>query len=181
MKIVIAFGICGAAFFGYMLLYGVIVSKSAAVADLETQITIATETASRIASARSTLAKIIGDEIDVQQYFVSQTGVVAFINSLEQYGHLQKADIKVLSVSTSGTPKEPTLVFELSVEGTFDAVMRTIGTIEYAPYALSISRLSLGSNPQKSWHADLTLHVGSIPLEKTTNPNGLSIPTKTAP
>lgn len=70
--------------------------------------------------------------------------------------------MSVLSVSTSGTVAQPTLAFTLTVKGTFDAVMRTVGSIEYAPYDLSITALTIAQDDKNSWHADLKLSVGSV-------------------
>ncbi|MDO8593646.1 MAG: hypothetical protein Q7R59_01990 [bacterium] len=154
--------VCIAAIAGQGFWYAVIANKSVAIADLQNQIDTKIETADRIASARSALAEIAGDESAVQSYFVPETGVVSFINNLEMLARGQTAVLKVLSVSIGGADTQPTLVFSLSVSGTFDAVMRTIGAIEYAPYNLSISKLALGEDGKNSWHADAELTVGSV-------------------
>jgi hypothetical protein len=67
----------------------------------------------------------------------------------------------VLSVAASHTAAHPSLELTLTVTGTFDAVMRTVGAIEYAPYDLSITGLDLGQTDKNAWHADVTLLVGS--------------------
>ncbi len=162
IKFVIALGICAVTLIGYGVWYAVVSAKSAAVADLEHQITTAIETASRISSVRAALSKITGDETVVQNYFVPEASVVAFINGLEARGRSQGSVVNVLSVSAGGEPSQPSLVLTLTSKGTFDAVMRTVGMIEYSPFALSVSDLSLGQDAKNSWHADLRLHVGSI-------------------
>lgn len=169
IHILLACFVCIATIVGYGFWYAVIGAKSTAVANLESQIVTKTETASRIASARASLAEIAGDEASMQSYFVPETGVVAFINNLEAQGHTQGVTISVLSVSTSGAGAQSTLTFTLTIKGTFDAVMRTIGAIEYAPYDLSISTLSLGWDDKDSWHADLNLLVGSVPAGVATS------------
>ena len=103
--------------------------------------------------------------------------MVAFINDLEARGRVQGVAVNVLSVSAGGETKQPTLTLVLTVQGTFDAVMRTVGAIEYAPYALSISGLSLGQDGKDikdSWRADLKLRVGSLSANATTPPGGSS-------
>lgn len=159
---ILACSVCVVMIIGYGVWYSVIKAKSAAVAHLENQIILKTETASRIASARTSLAEIAGDEASMQEYFVPETGVVAFINTLEALGQAQGTTVSVLSVSTSNAGTRPALTLSITVKGTFDAVMRTVGAIEYAPYDLSISTLSLGQEDSKSWHANLTLLVGSV-------------------
>lgn len=155
--------LCMVVLIGYGVWYAAIAAKSAAVADLQNNIDAKTETVSRIAAARATLAGIASDETAVQSYFVPETGVVAFIDALEARGRAQGVVVNVLSVSAAGTPREPSLALSLTIRGTFDAVMRTVGSIEYAPYALSVSTLSLAKYDKNDWQADLTLLVGSVP------------------
>ncbi|OGG80075.1 hypothetical protein A3J11_01205 [Candidatus Kaiserbacteria bacterium RIFCSPLOWO2_02_FULL_55_12] len=157
-----ALSVCIAVIAGFGFWYATLKDKSVAVADLERQIAAKTETTGRIASARASLAEIAGDEASIRGYFVPEAGVVSFITDLESRGRAQGAVVSVRAVSTSGTGVEQALAFSLVVEGTFDAVMRTVGAIEYAPYALSVSALSLGRDDADRWHADLGLLVGSV-------------------
>ena len=165
VNLIIAVVICVIASIGYGVWYAAIVAKSTAVAALENQIAAKTKTADRIASARAALNEIADDEIIVQKYFVSKTGVVAFIDDLESRAKAQGVSMSVLSVSTEGAPAQPTVVLSLTIKGTFDAVMRTVGSIEYAPYDISVLGLSLGQIATNSWHADLKILVGSVPTD----------------
>ena len=158
----LALAVFAAVLFGYGVWYAVVSNKSSEVSDLQSQIITASENMGRIASTRAAFAEIAGDEAKVQNYFVSESGVVAFINSLEALGAAQKATVNVLSVSTGGSSSRPALLLSITIRGTFDAVMRTLGVIEYAPYSLSISTLSIGKDSQKNWQADVNLIVGSI-------------------
>ncbi len=155
---------------GYGFWYASVGTKSTTVANLENQITSKTETVSRISSVRASLAEIAGDEASVQSYFLPETGVVAFINNLEDQGKKQGTAVSVLSVSTNTASGQSTLSFTLSVRGTFDAIMRTVGIIEYAPYDLSISALSITQDGKSGWHADLTMTVGSSAATATSTP-----------
>ena len=176
IHLLLAFLACIAIIIGYGFWYAAVENKSAAAARLEKQIVVKTETTSRVASARASLAEIAGDEASMQNYFVSETGVVAFINNLEAQGKKLGATVDVLSVAASGgrasldsarhdsaeSGTQPTLTFSLSVKGSFDSIMRTVGAIEYAPYDLTISALSVGQDGKDGWHADLSLLVGSV-------------------
>lgn len=159
---ILAGAVCVTLITSYGVWYAIVEAKSIAVAHMENQISTKTETANRIASARASLAEISGDEDSLRNYFVPETGVVAFINNLEAQGKTLGATVRVLSVSTSGASTQSSLAFTLTIRGTFDAVMRTVGAIEYAPYNLSISKLSLGQDDKNSWHATLDLLVGSV-------------------
>lgn len=153
---------------GYGFWYAVITVKSAVVADLQEQIAVKTETANHISSARAAIVEISGDEVVVQSYFIPEAGVVAFINGLEAQGQTLHAAVDVLSVSTGFRGAQPILTFSLAIEGTFDAVMRTVGTIEYMPYDLSVSDLSLMQDDKNSWNAHLNLRVGSVKVATST-------------
>ena len=161
---------CSLAFTSYGFWYATVAKKSAAVAALQNQINAKTETASRIATTRTALSEIAEDEAIVRDYFVPETGVVAFINSLEGRGRALGTDISVLSVSndTKGSAR-PVLAFALSIKGTFDAVMRTVGSIEYAPYDIEVTTLSVGQDAENSWHANVKLLVGSVSASAAAN------------
>ncbi len=154
---------------GYGVWFSAVANESAHVVDLGNQITAAHETIDRVTSARATLTEIAGDETKVQSYFVSETDAVALINDLEGRGLAHKATVSVLTVSAGGSPARPVLLISLTVNGTFEGVMRTIGSIEYAPYDISISKLSVARDGKDSWHAELGLTVGSTRAETATS------------
>jgi len=160
---------------GYGAWYKIVSDESASVANLQNQIDTKTEAANRAASARATIAEIASGENALQGYFVPQTGVVAFINGLEAQGQALGTMINVLSVS-AGTGKRSTFVLSLTVKGTFDAVMRTVGVIEYAPYDLSLTQFSLNQDAKNSWHANLGLVVGSTNASSTDSETATSTP-----
>lgn len=155
--------LCIIAFIGYGVLYAALSSKSAAVAALENSIATKTETVKRIAATRATLAGIATDETVIQNYFVPETSVVTFIDALETHGKEQSAAVSVLSVSKTGTTEQPTLTLSVTIKGTFDAVMRTAGAIEFMPYDLLIISFQASQDAKDSWHADMKLLVGSVP------------------
>jgi len=149
----------------YATWYFAVSRKSGEVVGLQDKITAASESLGRIASARSALTKISDDEKEIQSYFVSESGIVTFIAGLEARGLAEGAAVSVLSVSKGDSNKLPTLLLTLTIKGKFDAVMRTIGTIEYAPYDISISTLTVGHDSADSWKADLGVTVGSVPVD----------------
>ena len=153
----------------YALSYDAVSHKSRDVVTIESNITSVNQDVSRAASARAALAEVSSDESQIRGYFVPQMDVVTFINAIEELGLAEKAPIKVLSVSTGGTSSAPTLLMAMTITGTFDAVMRTVGAIEYAPYASSVSTFSVGKDTSNSWHANLTLTIGSIAQATTTS------------
>lgn len=167
--LVIAFVICGVALIGYGFWYTAVSAKSAAVANIQSQIVAKKETITRAASARVTLTEISGAQATLQNYFVPETGVVSFIDGLELEGKTLRTTVNVLSVSTGSSKTQPTLSFSLTIKGTFDAVLRTVGAIEYAPYDISVSGFSLMQDGKDNWQADLNLSVGSMTVATSTS------------
>lgn len=153
---------------GYGIWYGAIASESRTVAGLEDQIQAKTEAASRVTSARAAFAEIAGDEAAVEDYFVPEMAVVPFIEDLEARARALGASMKILSVSVGTAAQTPTLVLSLAVGGTFDAVMRTVGAVEYAPYDLVISRLAVAKGGKTEWDASFDVTVGSVPGNTAT-------------
>ena len=147
---------------GYGFWYSTVSAESASVADLQKQISEQTQTAGRMVSARSALAEIANKEAAIQSYFVPQTGVVAFINDLEAQGKESGSVVKVLSVSTDSRGAQSFFIISLTLKGSFDSVLRTVGSIEYAPYDISIYDFSLVQDDKNNWHADLKITVGSL-------------------
>ncbi len=158
--LIFALIVCAFALVGYGAAYAAIASKSADVSLLQEQINAQTDTVNRLTMARATLAELSTDETEVQNYFVPQSGIVSFIDGIEAQGRALGTSIQVQSVSTSGTSVRPALDLSLTIDGPFDGVMRTVGAIEYAPYAISISHLSVDT-AGKGWEAQMTLVVGS--------------------
>ena len=176
----ITLALCVVTLVGYGFWYAAVANKSAAVASMQDQIDTKTESAARVASARTALAEIAGDESAVRSYFVPETEIVSFIDDLVARGRALSATVKILSVSADNSRNQSTLSFSLTVKGTFDSVMRTVGMVEYAPYNLSIAKLSVGKDGKDIWHADIELLVGSVPASsvatstKAVAPNILS-------
>ncbi len=146
---------------GYGVWYATVSASSAQAANLETQIESKTQAENRVAAARATLDEIASEESIVDGYFVSQAGVVSFISALESLGTTLGTKVTILSVSTGGTKNQPQLIIVLSAEGSFSAVMRTVGTIEFAPYDLTLAGLAVRKNPTGDWTASLTITLGS--------------------
>lgn len=153
---------------GYLYWYSLVSEKSVQVANLETEIAARSEKSMRIAIARATLAEIVDDERIVQNYFVPDTEVVHFIEDLQARARARGAALKVASVGSDVDGKRPVLDLSLGIDGSFDAVMRTIGVIEYAPYDLVVNKLVVDKADKTSWHANMEITVTSVTRTATT-------------
>jgi len=169
IHLLVASLICLIALGAYGYWYAVISTKSATVTQLQSEIDAKWSTANRLTAARETLALLGVEEDLLHNHFVQEIEVADFISSLEKLGTARKTKISVLSVSTGGTPVKPLLVLSLSMEGGFSDIMRTLGTIEYEPYYLSVPSFSItkdGTAKNEVWRASAKLVVGSVPKKK---------------
>lgn len=171
VQLILAFVVCAIAIAGYLFWYVAVAVQSASVTALQSRIDAKTDTVSRMVASRAALADMAGDEVAVRNYFVSDTGIVAFIDGLEALGRaVGSTTVNVLSVSTASTGARPAFKFALSIKGKFDGVMRTVGAIEYAPYAISVSSLSVAKNAKNDWQANLVFLAGSATSTPTKTP-----------
>jgi hypothetical protein len=147
---------------GYGAWYTRVAEKSARVAELQQNIATKNETISRIATARATLQENTSPAHNLAQYVVAEEEVVSFISVLEEIARERGSALQVVAVSASDDAKTaPTLSFTLGIDGTFPALMQTLGAIEYAPYAISFSGLTLAKGEKSGWHAEVRMLVGS--------------------
>ncbi len=153
----------------YGLSYAMLRTESATVAGLKSQIDAKATIASHVASARAMLAVTASDEATIHSYFVPENGIAAFIDGLEAIGKARGASVDVLSVSAGTGGEQNAFFLELTVTGSFDAVMRTVGSIEYAPYDITVTQLSLSRQSSGGWLANMNLSAGSIVATSTAD------------
>lgn len=148
---------------GYAAFEATVAGQSAAVAQLSQEVAGRAAEIGRLASARERLAALAGEERAIEAYFVPEASVVPLIDELESRGAALGATMHITSVAAIPAAKggRPALSIALSIEGPFDAVVRTLGSIEYAPYAISTKGAALGKNENGEWKADVTLAVGA--------------------
>lgn len=95
----------------------------------------------RGASARSRVAEVASDEEFLASRLVAEADIVAFLETLESAGDPYGATVKVASVADDAG--EERLSLALSIEGSFEGVMKTLGAIEHGRYALAPKDVSL--------------------------------------
>jgi Tfp pilus assembly protein PilO len=155
---------------GYGFWYSLLSEKSAEVSSITEKITEQNNATTQIEQAKAELSQLSSQEATVDQYFVATNDVVPFLEQIQSIGTFLGAKVEVVSVSAvSGNPYGQ-LNLSLSISGPFDAVARTLGSIEYGPYDSSITSLSLstsatpGDTPSTSaavWNAAATFTVGA--------------------
>jgi len=146
--------------------YNVVLGENANVTTLIGEVKAKSDDSTRSAVAKSELASLSTDQSSMQQYFVSTSDVVPFLQQLQTTGSYLGSNVQVVSVSaTPGTPYG-TLSLALTIAGSFNSVMRTLGSIEYGPYDTTIDTLTF-SAPSSSgsttpqWTANALFTVGT--------------------
>jgi hypothetical protein len=168
---------------GYGVWYAAVQDLSARAASLSGEIATRQQDSENAASARRALDSIADEEASLASHFVSAGSVVPYLEGLEKTASSLGATIDVGSVSAEDKPR-PHLALSLSIKGPFAAVMRTLGTLEYGPVDVEVSRMTLDTVPDAegaaSWTAAVTMSVGmeSAAQAATSTP---AAPSKTTP
>lgn len=146
--------------------YVVVGQASATSAALATEIETKTQESARVASAREALETLATDEASIQAYFIRQEDIVTFLERLESSGTALGSVVEVVSVGAEDGDERPHIRLSLKITGSFDAVMRTLGAIEYGPYDSAITSVTLDTLPSENgpsgrWTAAATLTLGT--------------------
>ena len=154
---------------GYGFWYSIVTAESVQAGSLLTKIADQTDATAKIAQAKSQLIQLSTQEATVDQYFVETNDLVPFLEQLQASGKFLGTNVQVASVSAAPGDPYGNLSLSLSITGSFDAVVRTIGSIEYEPFNIKITSLSLNtssalgtattSSPQ--WTANASFSVGA--------------------
>lgn len=151
----------GAYAFGFTLVTG---AKQKAT-ELATAIVAKEAEQARGASARTRLAEVASDEEFLAERLVADAGIVSFLETLESAGDPYGAAVKVASVAGDSADSEGRITLSLSIQGSFDGVMKTLGAIEYGRYAIAPKDVSLIGEGE-SW----ALTGSFIALTRTETP-----------
>lgn len=166
----IQFSLAVAVLVGVLAAYGawyvVVGQASATSAALATEIETKTQESARVASAREALATLATDEASIQAYFIRQEDIVSFLERLESSGSSLGSVVEVVSVGAESEGERPHIRLSLKITGSFDAVMRTLGAIEYGPYDSAVTSVTLDTLPAENgpsgrWTAAATLTLGT--------------------
>ncbi len=137
---------------------------------LEQDVIAKQEESLRVASAKSALPILTRSEEELLQYRTKSSDIVPFLERLEKQGRAQGVVVEVLSVNPeSGTQNRISL--SLTMRGSFDAVVRSIGIIEYGPYDSIVKTVALdsGSDTESktaTWTAAVVLSLGTDQPQK---------------
>ncbi|HWH16114.1 MAG TPA: hypothetical protein VNU25_00810 [Candidatus Paceibacterota bacterium] len=162
LAIVLFVGVLGA----YSAWYVTVGQASATSAALAKEIETKTQESARVASAREALETLAADEASIQAYLIRQEDIVSFLERLEGSGTSLGSSVEVVSVGAETGGERPHIRLSVKITGSFDAVMRTLGAIEYGPYDSAVTSVTLDTLPTESgpsgrWTASATLTLGT--------------------
>jgi len=110
-------------------------------ADLAHKIDATVKSAVRAAETSDTLEALAADEAAIQSYYVTPDQIVPFLERIEETGRSIGSAVEVTSVSDK-PGSDGRITLSLRIIGSFDAVLRTLGAIEYGPYDSRIASLT---------------------------------------
>ncbi|MGE5540868.1 MAG: hypothetical protein ACM3TU_01110 [Bacillota bacterium] len=166
IALLVLLGCAGLYGFGYYTL----VNWKERAASLATDAATKAENIDRITKAHAALSSLASDEATLDTYSVGKEDVAPFLETLQQSGRSQGAHVDIVSVTDQADKKtgHNRIGITLSIRGSFDAVMRTLGAIEYAPYDGVVTNLTLGtgvedaSSTPAGWKATATYSVSAV-------------------
>jgi len=120
----------------------------------------------RVTLATAALPRLVESEVALDMHVVREEDIVPFLNKLETQGRAQGASVEVVSVSPDTSADAPRISVSLKLVGSFDAVERTLGVIEYNNYDSYVSsvtfEVSKDTSLKKSeWTAFVILSLGT--------------------
>jgi hypothetical protein len=97
-------------------------------------------------------AALAEDEAALREFFLEEADIVSFTETLKERGRSLGSSVEVVSASVErGTPRGRILV-SVRIRGTYDAVLRTLGAIEYGPQDARTER-AVQSFESENWVA----------------------------
>jgi hypothetical protein len=166
IELVIALLVLAGVLGAYAFWYGAVGDASAEAAALSKEIRAKGIESSRVADEKDALTLLAADEASMRAYFVRQEEIVPFLSMLEKKGAALGAKLEVASVSEDATGGRNRILLSLKITGSFDAVLRTLGAIEYGPYDSSVSNVTFDTSSAEDgvpavWTAVGTFAIGA--------------------
>jgi hypothetical protein len=162
----ISIAVLVAAVIGYALWYRVVAGAGDRDAQIAAAIQSGSDASARAAAASRTLDQLGPSAAALNARFVGTNDIVPFLEKLQEAGAGVGAEVKVGSVAENDSPR-PHLELAMTVTGSFDAVMRTLGLIENGPYDITTTNASLVAGSADSgaaaWIATANLSIGTKP------------------
>jgi hypothetical protein len=161
----------------YLFWYHELSAKRAEAAAESATLATSQANAALASEASAQLSSLGADAAAVNAYFIDAADVVPFLETLQDTGSRLGSSIDVQSV-TAKSDGRPHLDLSLTISGPFSAVARTVGAIEFAPYDITVTSLSMtaASDDAGGWNAVMAFSVGTASAA-----SGAALPSASAP
>ncbi len=164
IQLVIALIVFVAAVGAYGFWYSLVGKASVEAATLSKEIYTKSQDSARVAAAKVALESLAEDEAAMRAYLVREQDIVPFLSTLEDTGVSLGSKVEVASVSADSKGERSHIQLSLKITGSFDAVLRTLGAIEYGPYDSAIQSVTFDTVPSEgtaAWTAAATFLLGT--------------------
>lgn len=165
IQLVVALAVFAAVLGVYGFWYSLVGKSSVEAAALSEEIRTKSQDSARVAAAKVALESLAEDEAAMRAYLVREKDIVPFLGTLEDTGTSLGAGVEVVSVSAESKGERSQLLLSLKITGSFDAVLRTLGAIEYGPYDSAIQSVTFDTVPVEGtaavWTAAATFTLGT--------------------
>lgn len=164
IQLVVAIAVLAVVLGVYSFWYSLVGKASVEAAALTEEIRTKSQDSARVAAAKVALESLAKDEAAMRAYLVREQDIVPFLGTLEDTGTSLGAGVEVVSVSAEPKGERSQLQLSLKITGSFDAVLRTLGAIEYGPYDSAIQSVTFDTVPSEgtaAWTAAATFTLGT--------------------
>jgi len=159
MVIIVTFLFAGA----YGLVFYSIKSKIKNVSVVVEELEKEREKLNTLDTTKRTLKQTEKLRTKLNTFFVDQSGVVDFIQKMEDLGIYSGAEVTLKNLNEKTTDG---LTFSVGIDGTFSEVMHTITLLENMPYNISFTQVQVsrtaGSGNKHEWEGDVTATLRSF-------------------
>lgn len=171
IQLVIALAVLASALGAYSFWYSLVGKASVEAAALSEEIRTKSQDSARVAAAKIALESLAEDEAAMRAYLVREKDIVPFLGTLEDTGVSLGSSVEVVSVSANSQGERSQIQLSLKITGSFDAVLRTLGAIEYGPYDSAIQSVTFDTAPSDdtaaaAWTAAATFTLGTQTEQK---------------
>jgi hypothetical protein len=148
----------------YLTLFTIIKNKNNQISALQNQVDMEVRKDQRLHSVKLLMTDLNKELEMIDAHFVSDNGVVDFLESLEALGSVSGASVSVNSVSVN-KDKDVSLPYELLklefvARGSWVAVVQLISLLDAFPLGITIERMQLERIPNSnSWQINTSFNV----------------------
>lgn len=159
IHLLIALGILATVAGLYSLWYYQVGKEAKQSLELLSQIHATVESAVTAAETGDALVALAADEAAIEAYRIKLADIVSFLERIEGTGRTLGSSVEVVSVADK-PGADGRIALSVRIIGSFDAVLRTLGAIEYGPYDSRVATLTFDTpSGGGAWTAVVTLSV----------------------